>query len=132
MNRNRLSFDKSAKLCSVTRISEVFREGKIVFNYPFKVCYLVNGTDKSKVLISVPKRSFKKAVQRNRIKRVIREALRLAGFQEFYSKGLDICIIYIGKELPLFNKVSVKIKNVLEKIHIHSQENSDSAISGIN
>lgn len=132
MNKNKLSFDKSAKLCSITRISEVFREGKIVFSYPFKVCYLANGTEKSKVLISVPKRSFKRAVHRNRIKRVIRESLRLLQFQQLNSNGFDICIIYIGKELPLFNKVSVKIKNVLEKIYIHSQENSNSTIPGLN
>lgn len=119
-------------MCSVTRISEVFREGKIVFSYPFKVCYLPNGTSESKVLISVPKRSFKRAVQRNTIKRKIRESLRLVQFQLFCPKGFDICIIYISKEIPLSKKVFVKIKDVLEKIHIHSQENSDTAVSDTN
>ncbi|MFA6769777.1 MAG: ribonuclease P protein component [Bacteroidales bacterium] len=130
MNRNKLSFGKSAKLCSVTRISQVFREGKIVFNYPFKIYYLPNETSISKVLISVPKRSFKSAVQRNRIKRKIRESLRLMQFQIFCTKGFDICIIYIGKEIPLFNKVSAKIKDVLEKINNHAQENFDTPFFG--
>lgn len=91
-----------------------------------------NGTTESKVLISVPKRSFKRAVQRNTIKRKIRESLRLVQFQSFNPKGYDICIIYIGKEIPLFNKAFVKIKDVLEKIHIHCQENSDTAVSDSN
>jgi len=52
--------------------------------------------------------------------------------QLFYPKGFDICIIYISKEIPLFKKVFVKIKDVLEKIHIHSQENSDTAVSDTN
>lgn len=119
-------------MCSLTRISEVFKEGKVVFSYPFKVCYLPNNSAESKVLISVPKRSFKRAVDRNKIKRKIRESLRLVQFQSLYPNGFDICIIYIGKEIPLFNKAFVKIKDVLEKIHIHCQENSDTAVSDSN
>lgn len=63
---------------------------------------------------------------------MVRESLRLAQFQFLFPNGFDICIIYIGKEIPLFKKVFVKIKDVLEKIHIHSQENSDTTISDSN
>lgn len=118
-------------MCSVTRISEVFSTGKIVFSYPFKVCYLPNGSSESKVLISVPKRAFKRAVQRNLIKRKIREALRLLEFQLFLPAGCDICIIYIGKEVPLFIKVLAKTKDVLEKIHTDSQKDSYTAVPNI-
>jgi len=116
LNKNNQSFGKELKLCSLKRISEVFTNGKTIFSHPLKVFYLPNGKGNSQVLVSVPKRSFKKAVQRNRIKRVMRDSLRLNDFNGSLPGGYDICIVYLGKELPLHTQIDQKIVYVLEKI----------------
>ena len=107
-SQTNFKFGKSLKLCSETKISELFREGAIV--------YRSNNLNVSRVLISVPKRAFKRAVDRNFIKRRIREALRLNKFAHFYETCIDISIVYIGKELPETAIINQKIKDVLDKI----------------
>lgn len=97
------------------------------FCHPFKFYISPNNNTQSKVLISVPKRNFKKAVHRNRIKRVIREALRLNGVSRL--TGSHICIVYIGKETPEINSIIDKIRHVLEKAGKIGQESVDSTIS---
>jgi ribonuclease P protein component len=112
----RLSFEKSDRLCSQRRISEIFRTGSVLFNHPLKVLYLPNDTQLSRVVISVPKRLFKRAVRRNQIKRQIREILRKAHFRDFTTTGVDLFLLFIGKEMPDYKLLNEKIKDVLEKI----------------
>ncbi len=112
----RFLFPKSNKISSIRRITEIFRNGAVIYNYPFKVLYLQNDNNESRVVISVPKRVFKRAVKRNYIKRLIRESLRLQRFGSFSNVGFDICIIYTDKELPTFKLINQKIEDVLGKI----------------
>jgi len=123
-----LKFGKSIKLCSETTISGLFREGIIVFNHPFKIYYQPNNLDVSRVLISVPKRAFKRAVDRNFIKRRIREALRLNNFARFFENCKDISIVYIGKELPETALLNQKIKDVLDKI---KRDHKDAPVTSV-
>ncbi|HBZ26746.1 MAG TPA: ribonuclease P protein component [Rikenellaceae bacterium] len=113
---SRLSFEKSDRLCSQRRISEIFRTGSVLFNHPLKVLYLPNDTQLSRVVISVPKGLFKRAVKRNQIKRQIREILRKAHFRDFTTTGVDLCLLFIGKEIPDYKFLNEKIKDVLGKI----------------
>ena len=92
--------------------------------YPFKVIWLVHGDDQAypvKVLISVSKRTMKKAVQRNRIKRLMRESYRLQK-QELYEhlesdrKKLLLGIIYTGREMISFDDARRKINRVLSRL----------------
>lgn len=115
-SQTNFKFGKSFKLCSETKISELFRTGAVIYNYPLKVYHRENGLAYPKVVLSVPKRSFKRAVDRNFIKRRIREALRLNNFTDEVQPGRDISIVYIGKELPKSDILTQKIKDVLEKI----------------
>lgn len=115
-NDIRLRFQKSDRICSLIRISEIFRTGVVVYHHPFKVFFLKQESNRSRVLISVPKRLFKRAVARNDIKRKIRESLRLLQFQTFCVQGVDMCIIYIDKKPPGESGINQKIKDVLEKI----------------
>ncbi len=112
----RFLFPKSNKICSIRRITEIFRNGSVIYNYPFKTLYLPNDIAESRVVISVPKRIFKRAVKRNYIKRLIRESLRLHRFSTLSDIGVDICIIYTDKELPSFKLINQKIEDVLGKI----------------
>ena len=80
------TFGKEYKLCSQKQIKDVFTNGNKLFQFPFGLHYAVTAkkegikysTKKAvfQVTISVPKRNFKKAHDRNRIKRLIREAIR--------------------------------------------------------
>ncbi|MBB6463217.1 ribonuclease P protein component [Flammeovirga kamogawensis] len=79
---DRPTFPKCEHLKSKSTIEQMFKSGQSVFSFPYKVYYTLS-TDVSKihippkVLISVSKRSFKNATDRNRIKRQIKEAYRL-------------------------------------------------------
>ena len=72
------TFSKSERLCSKIAIEKLVEEGKSFHLSPFKISWLSN-TEESvpvQILISVPKRTFKRAVYRNLLKRRIREAYR--------------------------------------------------------
>jgi len=72
------SYPKKEKLKSEKLISKLFLEGKSVSAYPLRMVYLKTTFDeavKIKAGVSVSKRNFKKAVDRNRIKRLLREAI---------------------------------------------------------
>jgi ribonuclease P protein component len=76
------SFCRHERLKSEKTIQELFKKGSSVFLYPFKVYFLPIAPQPAdffwpKVLVSVSKRQFKRAVDRNRIKRLVREAYRL-------------------------------------------------------
>jgi ribonuclease P protein component len=71
--------------------------------------------------VAVSSRNFKKAVARNRVKRIMREAYRLQKFPlqdllEEQDKHLTVFLIYIGKELPVFYEVSGRMEIVLQRL----------------
>ena len=73
------SFGKAYKLCSKKLIDEVFESGVTVKSYPLIVKYKLvdlKGDTPFQMLISAPKRTFKSAIERNRIKRLCKEAIR--------------------------------------------------------
>lgn len=75
------SFTKSERLCSRKSIESLLREQNSYHHHPIKCYYLweqkQKSSDQNQIAIAVPKKNFKKAVIRNRIKRRIREAYRL-------------------------------------------------------
>ncbi len=73
------TFTKQERLYEKKLMHQLFKGGNSFFVFPFKVFYVVldqAAPYPAKVLISVPKRNFKRAVDRNRIKRLVREAYR--------------------------------------------------------
>ena len=73
-------FPKKEHLCGEIRINKLYAEGKAFIAYPFRVVYRIVKIQADVpvlVLVSVPKKRFKRAVKRNKIKRLMREAYRL-------------------------------------------------------
>lgn len=122
------SFQKPERLCSKKAITDLFSEGKSFHLYPLKVVFKVNNqngiTPKSRVLISVSKKKFKLAVDRNRIKRLIREAWRqqkhiVNQHLSHESISLDIALIYTGHQIPDFKLIQKKINAIVKRLIQH-------------
>jgi ribonuclease P protein component len=118
------SFSKEERLHNKKMIQELFDKGSSFFLYPFKVFYLPDkqwDSDKNKVLVSVSKKFFKKAVERNLIKRRIREAYRLnkhiISSTGHDSKPLLVGVIFVGKQILSFNEIETKLKLVLMRLN---------------
>ncbi|RAJ17854.1 ribonuclease P protein component [Olleya aquimaris] len=112
----RLTFNKKEKLKSQKAIEQLFAEGKSVSAYPLRMVYIKNN-DTLKVGVSVSKRHFKKAVDRIRVKRLLREAYRLNKTM-LIDNNIDhytLMILYISKDMPDFQLVDAKMKTLLSK-----------------
>ncbi|WP_084523800.1 ribonuclease P protein component [Adhaeribacter aquaticus] len=116
------SFPKEERLHSKKLITELFSKGSSFNLYPLRFVYLTNPEPVStppQILVSVSKKYFKKAVDRNRIKRQMREAYRLQKPFFFLNNSFKIytlAIIYIGKEKNPFNIIRKKLNSGLERL----------------
>ncbi|WP_142784538.1 ribonuclease P protein component [Changchengzhania lutea] len=117
----KFTFNKNEKLKSTKLIDQLFIEGQSVSVYPLRMVYLPTTFD-SEVLfktgVSVSKRNFKSAVDRNYIKRLLREAYRLNKplFFNNITTPYAFMILYIGKDKPTFVQVEMKMKQLFKKI----------------
>lgn len=113
-------FKKSEKLKSKKIIEKLFLEGRAVSAFPLRLVYLQTSFKDGvniKTGVSVSKRNFKKAVDRNRIKRLLREVYRLN--KDLYFNNITtqyaFMILYIGTEKSEFKTIEVTMKLLFEK-----------------
>lgn len=114
------SFPKKEKLKSKKLIEQLFAEGEHLKNFPIKLIYLQADFDeevRAKAMVIAPKKNFKSAVKRNRIKRLLREAYRLNKPYVFNNieGNYAFAILYLGKEMPDYPLVDKKVKGVFDK-----------------
>jgi ribonuclease P protein component len=130
--RKQFTLGKDKRLKSRKQIEQLFERGKTFVITPFRVYFTLNSElstsqERSSLQfgVGVSSKNFKKAVERNRIKRLTREAWRLQKNEleekvKASLKQLNVFFIYTGKELPDFtmvkDKVSVALKKLLDKI----------------
>ncbi|MGB5172095.1 MAG: ribonuclease P protein component [Eudoraea sp.] len=116
-----LNFSKEEKLKSKIVIGALFQEGRSIKRYPLKLLYLkMDPPLKSRIQcgVTVSKRSFKSAVDRNRIKRLIREAYRLNKGEIFNNieGSYAFLFLYIGKEIPGFEEIDKPVKAIFKNL----------------
>lgn len=99
------TYPKNERLKSKTTIGLLFSEGKSVSKYPLRLVYREaeeNSEEKIKLGVSVSKKYFKKAVHRNRIKRLLRECYRLNKdlFKEAFGDKTIAMVFWASSEMP--------------------------------
>ncbi|HQS23601.1 MAG: ribonuclease P protein component [Sphingobacteriia bacterium 24-36-13] len=131
------TYSKQEKLKSRKALEQLFAKGKSFSVFPIKVFYTVsdqlvgdvidnpeikiNETGLVQAGVGVSSRIFKKAHDRNKVKRLLREVYRTQK-QPLYTsvasnqQQLNVFFLYIGKELPVFADLQIAMEKTLEKL----------------
>jgi len=116
------SFQKNERLCSKKIIDKLFAEGRSVFAFPLKIVFLelnLKSETPAQAGFAVSKKNFKRAVQRNLIKRRMREAYRLYK-PEFYEvlKEMQVAVffVYTAKEITDYAVIESALRKGLKKL----------------
>lgn len=116
---------KKERLCGKTAISMLLakgRHGKVPgLRYCFKP---MSGTEDNRILVSVPKKMFKRAVKRNLLKRRIRESWRRQKHTLNGLTGYDILFTYSMKEVLSYEEIYEAVGKVIERVR-HSAESKE-------
>jgi ribonuclease P protein component len=111
-------FPKKFRLTGKKSAELLFKGSQNVYKYPIKIFFRKEDSiDNSKILISVPKKNFPKAVDRNLIKRRIRESYRkyktiLSSLNQKY----EFAVVYIAKEKLTFQEIEIKLVFLLQQL----------------
>jgi ribonuclease P protein component len=118
----RFTFHKNERLCSKKVIEKLFAEGKSLFVYPLKAVYFETSLKTefpAQVAFAVSKKSFKRAVMRNLLKRRMREAYRLNKnqfYDEISGKQIALFLIYTSKTEETYAAIESATKKVLKRV----------------
>ncbi len=117
------TFTKAERLSGKTALDRLFQTGKSFNSFPFKVVWKEVSADNIppvQVVISVPKRIFKRAVDRNLLKRRTREAYRknkAALYNALGDKKVHLLLVYTSKTILEYKEIEDKIIIVLQRLN---------------
>jgi ribonuclease P protein component len=113
-------FPKHSKLCGQLRIAALYKEGERFVAWPLRVTWQKTSDSHSQILVWAPKSLFKKAVQRNHLRRLMREAYRLN--QGIFTDSVHgqqsyrIAFNYMDKEEQPYQTIEKAVCKALRKI----------------
>jgi ribonuclease P protein component len=124
---------KPERLCQEQLIASLFSAGHRFFSHPYQIVFLPTALPEQvpvQMLVTVSRRRFPHAVERNKIKRHIREAYRknkhiLYNFLEREHMQLALGIVYTGKSVTTFNDTENKIPVALSLIIQHLEDHKN-------
>ena len=109
---------KQERLCGKRGIDRLLAHGRHGNVGVLRYRYLSdNGEEKSRILVSVPKKLFKRAVKRNLLKRRIRESWRRLKHQLNGEKGMDILFMYSTKDVLTYQEIYTQVEAIIEKLN---------------
>lgn len=123
-----LTFRKEERICRKAEIDKLFNRGgsRSMAAFPVRLVYLKTdaeaGVPDVRVLVSVSKKCFKRAVKRNRVKRQLREAFRLnksilyEQLEQQEGTALLIALIWIDDKLWPTSEVEKKVVNLMHRL----------------
>ncbi len=121
----KFTYPKHEKLKSRTQIEKLFTEGKSVSKYPLRLVYLKheNSEIPFQISVSVSKKHFKKAVDRNYFKRVLRETYRLNQhlLKDNLNESYSFMLLYQSKDRLSFEEINQKTIELFEKFVLSSK-----------
>ena len=116
---------KKERLCGKRGIDRLLARGRYGNAGDIRYIYAdKSGEEYNRILISVPKKLFKRAVKRNLLKRRIRESWRRLKHNLQTQSGTDILFIYSTKEVLTYQDISALIENIIERINNSSKKNT--------
>ena len=122
---------KKERLCGKTSIGKLLAKGRHGNVPGLRFLYLTDtGNEDTRIMVSVPKKMFKRAVKRNLLKRRIRESWRRQKHNLVLNGGTDILFIYPSKEILSYEEIYSSVGNIIEKINatqIKQKESDETA-----
>ncbi len=128
MVNRKFTFPKQERLSWKRHIDLLFANGRSFVAFPLRVIYLPVEEDalsaRASVLISVPKKKFKRAVKRNLIKRRMREAYRIHKQELFDAlannrQRMLVAFLYLDKEILPFSEIEKAMQKALDILRNH-------------
>lgn len=107
---------KAERLSGVTPVAILFRQGKGISAGCIRAKYIKRADDApSRIVVSVPKRSFKRAVKRNLLKRRMRESFRRQ--KDILGLSIDIVFVYSSAEVLPYETIFADMTAILTAVH---------------
>ena len=103
-------------LKSKKKISSIFEKGSVKRRFPLSVFYIKNCNEKGfNIAFSVGKKNIPLAVNRNKIKRFLRELCRKEGFLVDRFEGFSCVLVYCSKEMPTYESLKKDLVSLFNK-----------------
>lgn len=120
----RFTFKKNERLCSLKAIDHLYQHGSPLYGPLFKAIFFLSDEAQPapcQVVFSVPKKSFKKAVNRNLLKRRLREAYRINKellYEPLMEKNafMHLMFIYTAKEIKELPEIEAEMQKILKTL----------------
>ena len=122
---HRYCLKKSERLCSRTAVEMLFAQGQSSIAYPLRAVYRFRQADERsggvQMMITIPKKKIKLAVNRVLLRRRIREAYRLHRGERL-ATALDVAFLYLATSIEPYRVIEAKVCDLLDRIARHAQE----------